>query len=299
MRLRIKPSAAAADPFLSAYSSARQRWCWFFCWLTYCRLLSICLKPWMRHCRNQLPSWVGNQSNADGGLAKAGAGCRGCAAAVLPAHGSAKGGACQDYLKTILPLTGRINQKRGLAMMAKTLALLLNSGIDLLTALNRLTGVTENRYLKKKCSSWLKNCRGQESGAEIKGECGLPGLFCQLVRVGESAGSLADCAGICLPDLQRWGAKPHPLLSTVPWTALFLDCFRRRGALHSGSGDAVGFWYFMLRMPVCRKSKAKQIRGWFRSKHRSSWSNLQKLDFCSIMLPVPSYSIWSLFTNIA
>jgi type IV pilus assembly protein PilC len=97
----------------------------------------------------------------------------------------------RDYLKTILPLTGRINQKRGLAMMAKTLALLLNSGIDLMTALNRLTGVTENRYLKKEVLILVEKTVGGKSLAQGMAEsAAFPGLFCQLVRVGESAGSL-------------------------------------------------------------------------------------------------------------
>ncbi|MBC3805098.1 hypothetical protein GH808_11745 [Acetobacterium fimetarium] len=97
----------------------------------------------------------------------------------------------RDYLKTKMPLTGSINQKRSLSMMAKTLAMLLNSGIDLLTALSQLAGITENRYLKKEVVILVKKISEGTSLAQgMEESAAFPSLFCQLVRIGETSGSL-------------------------------------------------------------------------------------------------------------
>lgn len=98
-----------------------------------------------------------------------------------------------DSFKMKLPVLGRFNQKRCLVMLAKTLALLLNSGIDLLSALNRLDGVTENRFIKKEVRKLVKKVSGGSMLSQAMEESIIfPSLFCQMVRIGEASGSLPE-----------------------------------------------------------------------------------------------------------
>lgn len=98
-----------------------------------------------------------------------------------------------DYLKIKLPLIGSLNQKRCLAIMAKTLAMLLSSGVDLISALNRLAGITENQFIKKEVENLReKVANGTRLGQGMAESEFFPSLFCQLVSIGESSGSLAE-----------------------------------------------------------------------------------------------------------
>ncbi|MBC3889324.1 hypothetical protein GH810_13470 [Acetobacterium paludosum] len=97
----------------------------------------------------------------------------------------------RDYLKIKLPLIGSLNQKRCLSMMAKTMAMLLNSGIDLLSALNRLAGVTDNRFIKNEVKILAKKVSSGTSLVQgMKESVAFPSLFRQLVGIGEASGSL-------------------------------------------------------------------------------------------------------------
>ncbi|PKM53290.1 MAG: hypothetical protein CVV00_13060 [Firmicutes bacterium HGW-Firmicutes-5] len=96
-----------------------------------------------------------------------------------------------DRLKIRLPLIGSLNHKRCLARMATTLGMLLASGVDLLAALNRLEGVTDNRYIKKELILLReKVVNGKSLGQGMVESDAFPSLFCQLVIIGEVSGSL-------------------------------------------------------------------------------------------------------------
>jgi len=97
----------------------------------------------------------------------------------------------KDWLKIKLPLIGSLNHKRCLARIATTLGMLLGSGVDLLTALNRLEGVTDNRYIKKELILLReKVVNGKSLGMGMAESDAFPSLFCQLIAIGEVSGSL-------------------------------------------------------------------------------------------------------------
>ena len=98
-----------------------------------------------------------------------------------------------DRIKIRLPLIGRLNHKQCLARIATTLGLLLNSGIDLLGALQRLEGITDNRYVKNELIILReKVSNGKRLGQAMEESDVFPGLFCQLIAVGEASGSLPE-----------------------------------------------------------------------------------------------------------
>jgi len=97
----------------------------------------------------------------------------------------------KDWLKIKLPLIGSLNHKRCLARIATTLGMLLGSGVDLLTALNRLEGVTDNQYIKKELILLReKVVNGKSLGMGMAESDAFPSLFCQLIAIGEVSGSL-------------------------------------------------------------------------------------------------------------
>jgi len=98
-----------------------------------------------------------------------------------------------DFIKIRLPGIGSFNGKRCLVILSKTLALLLRSGIDLLSALNRLEGVTQNRLIKKEVLMLAnKVSTGSGLAQAMEESVVFPSLFCQLVNIGEVSGSLPE-----------------------------------------------------------------------------------------------------------
>lgn len=98
-----------------------------------------------------------------------------------------------DFIKIRLPGFGSFNGKQCLVLLSKTLSLLLKSGIDLLTALSRLEGVTENRFIKREVRQLAKKISGGSRLAQAMEESAIfPSFFCQLVNIGEVSGSLPE-----------------------------------------------------------------------------------------------------------
>lgn len=99
----------------------------------------------------------------------------------------------RDWLRIKLPLIGVLNHKRCLGRIATTMGMLLGSGVDLLAALNRLEGVTDNRYIKKELILLReKVVNGKGLGLGMEESDIFPSLFCQLVTIGEVSGSLPE-----------------------------------------------------------------------------------------------------------
>lgn len=99
----------------------------------------------------------------------------------------------RDWLSVKMPLIGVLNHKRCLSRMATTLGMLLASGIDLLTALKQLEGVTENRYIKMVLIELREKVTNGSSLSQGMVESNVfPSLFCQLVGIGEASGSLPE-----------------------------------------------------------------------------------------------------------
>lgn len=98
----------------------------------------------------------------------------------------------KDRVK-IKSLIGQLNHKRCMVRIAGTLGMLLNSGIDLLGALQRLEGVTDNRFVKNELILLReKVANGVQIGQAMAESAVFPQLFCQLVVIGETSGSLPE-----------------------------------------------------------------------------------------------------------
>lgn len=106
----------------------------------------------------------------------------------LPALAFAK-----DRIKIKLPLIGKLNHYQCLARIATTMGMLLTSGIDLLGVLQRVEGVTDNRFIKKELIMIReKVSNGKRLGQAMEESAIFPRLFCQLVTIGEASGSLPE-----------------------------------------------------------------------------------------------------------
>jgi len=93
-----------------------------------------------------------------------------------------------------LPLFGKINQNRNLAVFSRTLYTLLKSGVPILDSLNICIETLPNEVYKKDLSSVRA---GIERGEKIsqglkKSSKTFPSIFSQMVLVGERTGSLEE-----------------------------------------------------------------------------------------------------------
>jgi type IV pilus assembly protein PilC len=99
----------------------------------------------------------------------------------------------RDRIRMKIPLWGALYQKRSMTRIASTLGMFLSSGIDLLTALERLGGVAGNRYLEWELKIIENKVAGGSRLARAMTESGVfPVLFCQMVAIGEESGTMPE-----------------------------------------------------------------------------------------------------------
>jgi len=99
----------------------------------------------------------------------------------------------KDFLRIRLPGIGGFNKKRCLVIISKTMALLLRSGMDLLSVLDHLDEVTNNRFIKKELRNLTQKVSGGSSLAQALEESPVfPGFYSQMVNIGETSGSLPE-----------------------------------------------------------------------------------------------------------
>lgn len=96
-----------------------------------------------------------------------------------------------DRLTLKVPLFGQMMQKIIISRMANTLSILLESGVDLLSALT----VTEDLIGNRVYASIITKARGQVRegvtlSQSLSGEKAFPRMVVQMIRVGEESGSL-------------------------------------------------------------------------------------------------------------
>lgn len=96
-----------------------------------------------------------------------------------------------DHYALKTPLTGRIQQKLLIARLAKLLALLYNTGIPLLEALESLEKSSANRYLTQALQQIRHAVEQGSSLAEAFARHDVfPALFIRMLQVGERSGAL-------------------------------------------------------------------------------------------------------------
>jgi general secretion pathway protein F len=108
-----------------------------------------------------------------------------------------KGRAWWDRLALGLPWVGRLVQRLNVARVSRTLGTLLASGVPILTALDIVTQLVSNTRLRRALEDARSSVQAGESLAvPLKRGGVFPGLFVQMVAVGERSGELE-------PMLQR------------------------------------------------------------------------------------------------
>jgi general secretion pathway protein F len=108
-----------------------------------------------------------------------------------------KGRAWWDRLVLRLPWVGRLVQRLNVARVSRTLGTLLASGVPILTALDIVTQLVSNTRLRRALAdARLSVQEGENLAVPLKRSGVFPGLFVQMVTVGERSGELE-------PMLQR------------------------------------------------------------------------------------------------
>ncbi len=96
-----------------------------------------------------------------------------------------------DCLVLRLPMVGRLVQRFNVARVARTLGVLLASGTPILTALHIVTQLVNNTFLRRALEEARTSVQeGESLATPLKRSGVFPGLFLQMVAVGERSGEL-------------------------------------------------------------------------------------------------------------
>ncbi|AKT36716.1 type II secretion system inner membrane protein GspF [Chondromyces crocatus] len=98
-----------------------------------------------------------------------------------------------DAIVLKLPLFGRVLQKVSIARFSRTLATLLSSGVELLTAMNIVRSVLGNADLEKVVGDAISSIReGQSIADPLKRSGRFPPLVTHMIAIGERTGQLEE-----------------------------------------------------------------------------------------------------------
>ena len=112
-------------------------------------------------------------------------------------YGRSEQGRCQrDRLRLRLPLVGSYYRQALYARLARTLSMLLGSGINLIAALELAGRAMDNRFLAATLDLTREAVsRGESLADALQGTGFFPALLLEMVRAGEASGTLADLLG--------------------------------------------------------------------------------------------------------
>lgn len=104
------------------------------------------------------------------------------------------GGRVKDFLFLHIPVIGKIVREVNAARTARTLASLLSSGVDVITALDIVHDVVQNSYFKKVIREAKEGVAKGEplSGAFVRSEKYYPAFVGEMISVGEETGQLTE-----------------------------------------------------------------------------------------------------------
>lgn len=102
-----------------------------------------------------------------------------------------KGRYCWDTLKLKVPLFGRVNQKLAVARFSRTLGTLLQSGVPLLTALEIVKNIVNNKIIADAVQAAGEEVReGQSLSAPLARSGLFPPIATEMIAIGEQSGNL-------------------------------------------------------------------------------------------------------------
>ncbi len=96
-----------------------------------------------------------------------------------------------DRLKLTLPAIGPLNRRIVLARFASTLGSLLNSGVPLITSLQIVNSIVNNRLIQDVLEEAMEQIqKGKSMSSALESSVWFPPIFIQMVSVGEQSGQL-------------------------------------------------------------------------------------------------------------
>jgi len=115
-------------------------------------------------------------------------------ASIFSALRTQTGGRVKDFLFLRIPVIGAIVREVNAARTARTLASLLASGVDVITALDITADVVQNSYFKKVINEAKENVGKGEplSSAFVRAERFYPAFVGEMISVGEETGQLTE-----------------------------------------------------------------------------------------------------------
>jgi general secretion pathway protein F len=104
---------------------------------------------------------------------------------------TSKGGYILDEIKIRIPVIGGINQKMALARFTRTLGSLLDSGVPLLTALQIVRNIVNNRLISDVIDKAVEEVQaGKNLSVPLSQSVWFPPIALQMISVGEQSGEL-------------------------------------------------------------------------------------------------------------
>ena len=96
-----------------------------------------------------------------------------------------------DRLLLRLPLFGRINRIVAVSRFCRTMATLLSSGVPILTAMNIVSTVVQNKVMERAIQDAAKNVtEGQSLAVPLKSSGHFPPMVTHMIAIGEKTGDL-------------------------------------------------------------------------------------------------------------
>lgn len=106
---------------------------------------------------------------------------------------TSKGTSIWDFVKLRFPVLGEINQRIALARFARTLGTLLESGVQLLTALDIVKNIVNNTLIEHDIEQATEQIEAGKSLAMPLGQSQwFPSIAVQMISVGEQSGELEN-----------------------------------------------------------------------------------------------------------
>lgn len=102
-----------------------------------------------------------------------------------------KGRWIMDRIKLSLPVFGSLTRRIVLARFASTLGSLLNSGVPMITSLQIVGSIVNNRLIQEVIEEAMEQIqKGKSMSSSLKASVWFPPIFIQMIGVGEQSGEL-------------------------------------------------------------------------------------------------------------
>ena len=102
-----------------------------------------------------------------------------------------KGRWIMDRIKLSLPVFGSLTRRIVLARFASTLGSLLNSGVPMITSLQIVGSIVNNRLIQEVVEEAMEEIqKGKSMSSSLKASVWFPPIFIQMIGVGEQSGEL-------------------------------------------------------------------------------------------------------------